>query len=164
MIAKSDLIILCVASAALTIGVGRWYMNTQSVDAVTIPASARADARVQARQQARAERQDSRFNGFLHVSDRGDPGKALGTDAPRHERTTAAEPTAQRQTAEQPADATDSRSTEPDYGIHTVQSGDYLGLLADRYQTSVSQLQTLNDIDGTTIHVGQELRYPQSVR
>ena len=46
------------------------------------------------------------------------------------------------------------------YGTHRVSSGDYLGKLAERYNTSIGVLQSINDLDGTVIRVGDELRYP----
>jgi LysM repeat protein len=49
-----------------------------------------------------------------------------------------------------------------DYGIYSVVSGDYLERIAKRYSTSVSTLQKLNDLTGTTIQIGQKLRYPLS--
>lgn len=45
-------------------------------------------------------------------------------------------------------------------GVYRVRSGDYLGRLAKRFGTSVTELQRLNGLRDTTIHVGQELRYP----
>lgn len=39
----------------------------------------------------------------------------------------------------------------------TVQAGDVLGAIAERYDVSVDQLRQWNDLDGDTIRVGQEL-------
>ena len=47
-------------------------------------------------------------------------------------------------------------------GVHRVRSGDYLGRLAKQFGTTVAELQRLNGLHDTTIHVGQELRYPRS--
>lgn len=44
--------------------------------------------------------------------------------------------------------------------VHTVRSGEYLSLLAQRYDTTVETLQELNGISGTTIQIGQDLIYP----
>ncbi len=49
-----------------------------------------------------------------------------------------------------------SRSTEPRY--HTVRSGDTLSGIADRFDVTVSQLQSWNGIRGSTIMVGQKLK------
>ncbi|MEW6235096.1 MAG: LysM peptidoglycan-binding domain-containing protein [Candidatus Omnitrophota bacterium] len=43
---------------------------------------------------------------------------------------------------------------------YTVQNGDTLGKIADRYKTSVRSLQQANRIKGTTIHQGQSLIIP----
>jgi len=41
--------------------------------------------------------------------------------------------------------------------IYTVQAGDVLGLIADKFNIRVAQLQNWNNIDGTRIDIGQEL-------
>lgn len=40
---------------------------------------------------------------------------------------------------------------------YTVRSGDVLGLIADRHNVSVSQIQAWNNLDGTRINIGQKL-------
>lgn len=40
---------------------------------------------------------------------------------------------------------------------YTVRSGDVLGLIADRHNVRVSQIQAWNNLDGTRINVGQKL-------
>ncbi|MDF1673352.1 MAG: LysM peptidoglycan-binding domain-containing protein [Vicingaceae bacterium] len=40
---------------------------------------------------------------------------------------------------------------------YTVRSGDVLGLIADRHNVRVSQIQSWNNLDGTRINVGQRL-------
>ena len=45
---------------------------------------------------------------------------------------------------------------------YIVASGDTLASIAKRHDTSVSHLRELNDIDGSLIRVGQELRVPGS--
>lgn len=158
MIGKSDLIILGVATAALTVGVGRWYVNTSSVDTVTIPASARSSIE----EDRTAGQERNRFTGFVHVADVADEHQdALRLPAPAPADEGRADPA---DTSEAPTAVADSQP-EPEaerYGSYTVKSGDYLSLLANRYNTTVSELQALNDIDGTVIHVGQELRYPRN--
>lgn len=44
--------------------------------------------------------------------------------------------------------------------IHIVQRGDTLSGIARRYQTTVAELQQVNGLRTTRIHVGQELRIP----
>jgi LysM repeat protein len=51
---------------------------------------------------------------------------------------------------------------DPEYVIHTVKRGQTLAAIADRYDTSVRQLQGLNGLHGKrpSLHVGQRLRIP----
>ncbi|PID60777.1 MAG: hypothetical protein CSB44_09270 [Gammaproteobacteria bacterium] len=51
-------------------------------------------------------------------------------------------------------------TTTTEFGYHTVEPGDYLLLIADRYNTTVKELQTLNNLESTVIKVGQQIRYP----
>ena len=45
--------------------------------------------------------------------------------------------------------------------LHIVSSGDTLGGIAERYDTTVERLQTLNPkVDAQALRVGQELRVP----
>ncbi|MCX7606811.1 MAG: LysM peptidoglycan-binding domain-containing protein [Bacteroidia bacterium] len=48
----------------------------------------------------------------------------------------------------------------PSYMYHRVRSGETLGLIAQRYRTSVSAIQRANGLRGTTIRAGQMLRIP----
>jgi membrane-bound lytic murein transglycosylase D len=41
--------------------------------------------------------------------------------------------------------------------VHTVRSGETLGAIARRYNTSVAEIQRMNNLRGTTIRVGQRL-------
>jgi LysM repeat protein/N-acetylmuramoyl-L-alanine amidase len=50
------------------------------------------------------------------------------------------------------------RPSSLDEAVHIVRSGDTLSSIALKYQTTVSELATLNDIEGSRIFVGQELR------
>lgn len=50
--------------------------------------------------------------------------------------------------------STASRSTSS----YTVQSGDVLGVIAERHDMKLSELQSLNGLSGTTIKVGQQLK------
>lgn len=163
MIGKSDLVILGVATVALTVGVARWYTNTRAVDSVTIPASARSS--IEADRVANNDR--SRFTGFVHVADvAGSNNEALQMPSPQSRTQSNAGQSAVDEDAgaSSASNSDNADRNQTRFGVHTVQSGDYLGLLANRYDTTVSELQTLNGIDGTTIRVGQELRYPQTVQ
>ena len=43
---------------------------------------------------------------------------------------------------------------------YVVVSGDSLAAIARRHGTTVAELRTLNDIEGSVIHIGQRLRVP----
>ncbi len=47
---------------------------------------------------------------------------------------------------------------------HTVESGETLSHVARKYDVSVEALQEENDLSGSTIRVGQELRIPTGAR
>lgn len=47
----------------------------------------------------------------------------------------------------------------PEFVTYTVQSGDSLSRIAEQFNTSVSELQTINDLSSTRILVGQILLY-----
>ena len=49
-------------------------------------------------------------------------------------------------------------STNP--ARHVVKSGDSLWILANRYRTTVKEIQALNNLRGTRLHIGQVLQIP----
>ena len=178
MIAKSDLVILTLSTAALAVGIVRWQHGTTVVPSVTVPASARvadAPASPAARAPETASLPAARTEG----------GAVAAAPAPGPE---AAEPVVERLPAtdagaraapaiEAPAvvrlpagDTVDDVTVDPAalveapdtprYGEYLVRSGDYLGLIAQRHGTTVDALREINDIRGSTIRVGQRIRYP----
>ena len=55
--------------------------------------------------------------------------------------------------------STSTVTTTPGAQYYVVQSGDTLGLVAQKYSTTVQQLLTLNPgVDPTALHVGQRIR------
>lgn len=56
--------------------------------------------------------------------------------------------------------STDSTEDILASATYVVEEGDSLSRIANRFNTSVSTLQQLNNIQGTLIRVGQTLRYP----
>src|SRR5436309_10199008 len=55
--------------------------------------------------------------------------------------------------------STSTETTTPGAQYYVVQSGDTLGLVAQKYSTTVQQLLTLNPgVDPTALHVGQRIR------
>lgn len=51
-----------------------------------------------------------------------------------------------------------STTSTPDTVLHEVQSGDTLGQLAQKYNTTIDLIRISNHLSGNTIHVGQKLR------
>jgi len=56
--------------------------------------------------------------------------------------------------------ATIPKYVPPEYAQHKVKSGETLSMIARRYGTSVANLQRINNLKGTLIHVNQVLRIP----
>jgi LysM repeat protein len=70
--------------------------------------------------------------------------------------TTTATPTT-KVTVTTPAATTSATTTAGEY--YTVESGDTLGSIADKYSTSVEELLQLNPgVDPTALHIGQKIR------
>lgn len=57
-----------------------------------------------------------------------------------------------------PSSSSSSSSSGTSWSYHTVQRGDSLGLIADRYRVSVSELRSWNGLSGSTIYPGQKLK------
>lgn len=53
-------------------------------------------------------------------------------------------------------------SSQSEAGAHTVNEGETLSEIAERYDITVAQLRSANAIEGTTIRVGQVLKLPGS--
>ena len=51
-------------------------------------------------------------------------------------------------------------NNRPLFGSHIAISGDYLSKIAQQYGTTVQTLQQINNLNGTLIEVGQEIKYP----
>lgn len=158
MISKSDLIILVVASGALAVGISRWYQNTQDVSAVTIPASANSTNSANTRVQAEPA-QNSNLPVFKTV-DSIDTNTQVNTSIQTDSNGQIVVKTvAQPEPVVEIVVGTDETKA-PTLGLHTVQSGDYLGKIADQYGTDVQTLRKLNNISGSVIQIGQEIFYP----
>jgi LysM repeat protein len=57
------------------------------------------------------------------------------------------------------ATTTATDTTAPGAEYYVVQSGDTLGSMAEKYNTTVDELMTLNPgIDPTALHIGQKIR------
>lgn len=53
-------------------------------------------------------------------------------------------------------------STEPNYVDYVVQKGDTLYAIANRYDITVNDIMKLNNLNSTTISIGQELKIPNT--
>ena len=163
MIAKSDLVILVLSASALAVGVYRWQSNTGSVVASrpAVPVAAAPAPDVVPEPGATLpvagslERPDGDIRPTVRrlSADEGvqpDVPRVLGTPAPITEATLSVAP------------ADTALAGEPLYGVYRVRSGDYLGKIANEFGTSVATLRDINGIRGSTIQIGQEIRYPQA--
>lgn len=173
MIAKSDLLIVVLSATALMGGIYRWQLNTNVVPAVTIPASsraeparsppagrlqgvARADAGEAARNQDRPVVRRLPSGGDASVDSSGDA-SSIDTAKPAIVVEARTAPDGIVVGGDEPA----ATAGDAAHGIYRVRSGDYLGRIAQRFGTSVSTLRRLNGLQGSTILVGQELKYPK---
>ncbi|MEH6908143.1 C40 family peptidase [Neobacillus drentensis] len=52
------------------------------------------------------------------------------------------------------------QTTTASTGVYTVQSGDYLGKIAGKHETTVTNLKALNKLKSDMIYVGQKLKVP----
>ena len=133
MIQKTDLLILVLATAGLSVGVYRWHENTQNVSAVTIPASSTV---------------------VIPEPEMPPEPKSIKVSAPASE--------TEIVVATQIEEAHSIAPAEDEFLEYVVRSGDVLSRIAVRYNTDVSTLQRLNQISGTEIFPGQTLIYPAS--
>jgi len=161
VIAKSDLIILVLASSALAVGILRWHKNTQDVSAITIPASANSHvtgSRVAASRVIVEPAQNSTTATVqtAELVDNSANATSQSNSTNQIETKTLPQPIPVVEVVVA-SDATQA----PNLGTHLVQSGDYLGKIANQYNTDVQTLRKLNNISGSVIQIGQEILYPQ---
>lgn len=183
MIAKSDLIILVVSAGALAVGVYRWQQNltqpplaTTNVRVIvgepagtapdgTAPVAARppSGATSPAADEASAppvvRRLPADETGTAGSNVARDPGESTVSVTPGNAATAGTETPPAGPAVETTA-STAGEGGEALYGVYLVSSGDYLGLIAERFGTSVSTLRSINGIEGSMIRIGQEIRYP----
>jgi len=138
VIAKSDIIILVLASSLLAVGVNRWSGNLQAAEAGMLATNQQSIPVPTIQTPAPT------VVASLDTQQATEPALPVVAVAP-------AAPTAVSVPADNPVNA---------YGVHTVSSGEYLGLIAQQYSTTVATLRAINELDGNLILVGQELQYP----
>lgn len=158
MIAKSDLFILLVSASLLASGIYRWQSNLsqpsareqQATHQQAGPASAVSAAKVITRSGAASQTAISSVT-------------SVQTSTPV---TVNAPPAVSHVVINKPGDSTTSSGSNTSdagtapLGSYIVVSGDYLSKIAQRYDTTVQTLQEINNINGTLIEIGQEIRYP----
>ena len=151
MIAKSDLTILVVSASVLAFGIYRWQMNTRPVEiaSVQVPANVVTTTELPA--------PTTRVLGAIETDTT--TNDSVSIDA--------------RRVIEIPANAISepividndgpiASDEQILFSVYTVQSGDYLGSIAQRFDTNVATIRELNGISGSLINVGDELRVPQA--
>jgi LysM repeat protein len=169
MIAVSDALLIVTSIAILGSGLYRWQNNIEAAELAHLrslpvvqmqqeinntPVPAEQNTIAATRQAISVNTTDDGSNNIPIVD----------TSVSREE--TAASVLPADQTVEQEnssSDLAESTSTVVDtlpLGNYTVSAGDTLSEIAVRFDTSVDALQQLNDIDGSTIFVGQQLSYP----
>ncbi|MEH7084436.1 LysM peptidoglycan-binding domain-containing protein [Neobacillus drentensis] len=80
-------------------------------------------------------------------------GQKLKVSAPKQTTTTAKPATPAKPT-------TTATTTNTTTGVYTVQKGDYLGKIAGKHSTTVTNIKSLNKLKSDMIYVGQKLKVP----
>ena len=162
VIAKSDMVILVVSVSLLAAGIHRWQSNISLAHERRALASSPAVI-----QGGNSQRSDTNS-----LAAKPAPVSVAGTgiDTPVERNFGNAgqadtEQSSTRDTAVSSADTaspaiTNNATGQPLYGTYVVKSGDTLSKIATDYGTSVDALRTINDISGSLITVGQNVRYP----
>ena len=167
MIAVSDAVLITVSAAALVTGVLRWQGNVEVATGVQRPALVAAEI-----QQPINGGSNSLPTGLLagnqtsvqaladtNAGESGLPSSSSRVVVVEEQQTALIDITTGVQTSQGNQATADATV----YGNYTVQSGDSLSIIAERYSTTVQTLQQLNGISGSLINVGQQIRYPEPV-
>ena len=185
MIAKSDVIILVVSASALAAGIYRWQHNMTMMPPVRSTASAPTAAVLNSNTKppqtisnavpsnASVAVPDSNAVVTGNISANATLNGAVTTgdtaiNAVRNVNAvssggTGVENGTQNATltsSSSSSDLNNIRPTEPLYGTYLVQTGDYLGKIAETFGTTVAALRSINDLDGSLIDINQEILYP----
>ena len=169
MIAKSDFVILLVSLSALGGGVYRWQNSIGTVPAITIPASLQSSVRnpvdansansssTVAASAVTGERQSVNTSSPIIVNEPDAPITVVVEGE-----TGGVAPSIASDVQANNADLTGNSllGSDPLFGEHEVVYGDYLGRIANNYGTSVNELRRINNLSGSSILVGQKLKYP----
>lgn len=163
MIAMSDAVIILVSASALGAGIYRWQ---NSIDPHTLARSAPPVATIT----QGANSQPNTSGNLAASNENASPtqaGSALGRPAADLQNiatdgnaTVSSQNSGQGSSNTQGISGSSNDNSGPLYGIYSVRSGDSLSLIAQRFGSTVANLQDVNNIKGTLITVGQELLYP----
>ena len=165
MIARSDLFILVVSASLLAVGIVRWQQNMSNITLASTSAQSSQNLPV--------------VNATPTPPTIGETATAVagtntltrsveqtGTVQPQFGQTATNTTTGSSAAAQSntelvaPTNGTANQPNEPLYGVYVVQSGDFLGRIATTYGTSVGTLREINNISGSLIEIGQEIKYP----
>lgn len=167
IIAKSDTVILVVSVTLLAAGIYRWQSNVLQVHERRTASSSSTAMQSGISQRSNtssiAGKPDSATANVTRAA-------GAGINAPVESnfgnagQTNTGQPSAQN-VAVSPETKTNQSSNnnttgQPLYGTYVVKSGDSLSKIAIEHGTSVDALRTINDISGSLITVGQNIRYP----
>ena len=165
MIARSDLFILVVSASLLAVGIVRWQQNMSNITLASSTAqSSQNSPAVNATTTQPTIGQSATAAAGTNTLTRS--ATQADTVQPQFGQTatdTTTGPSGAAQSNVGIAASTNgiaNQANEPLYGIYVVQSGDFLGRIATTYGTSVNTLREINNISGSLIEIGQEIKYP----
>ncbi|ASJ71493.1 LysM peptidoglycan-binding domain-containing protein [Granulosicoccus antarcticus] len=164
MIAKSDLVILAISATLLVAGIYRWQSNlSQPSGRSSVAESSRTDKpRTSNTNSLTAKPTNTQANSSTPPvtaiespvqSNFGDTVQSTGQAV--NTQNTSATSSANSASLET-SNAVDTSL----YGDYTVEPGDSLSRIAINYGTTVNTLRSINNISGSLINVGQNIRYP----
>lgn len=166
MIAKSDLVILAISATLLVAGIYRWQSNlSQPSGRSSVAENTRSDKPVASNTNSLTAQP-----GNTEVNANTAP--AAGIESPVQSNFgSAAQPVGQASNTQNTDSALSVNASSAPlqssnsvdnslYGEYTVEPGDSLSRIAINYGTTVDTLRSINNISGSLINVGQNIRYP----
>ena len=168
LIAKSDVVIMVVSLSLLAAGIYRWQNNLSQASETRTAASSSAATQSgnSQRSSSLAAKPETATPGVTRTggtdmdtpvgNNFGNAGKANAAQAATQNTTVSSGNTATTAGQSSLGNATG----QPMYGTYEVTSGDTLSRIAINHGTTVDTLRTINDISGSLITIGQNIRYP----
>ena len=174
MIAVSDAVLIVVSAAALSLGLYRWQDNVKQAALGNSGAATTTQVQTQGNNTSATTVQSTTLNGVAAggngVAEAGSAADSQLVGSQENPQPQAQPIVVEGQTPTTTINVANDTETSasneavvdvPPYGSYIVQPGDSLSQIARQYGTTVSTLQEINDIEGSLITIGQELRYPQ---